>query len=157
MPSPKWSPPCVTLPRGDEPLTEGGARVPTADELISATVVHDLAVILSDTESSSASTWGSVHAIAEELEALSLSQRARSVAAAIIENAGSYERLAATTRSALDNAALTGWMIWPLTEAIAAMATAGAQTAEFDDGLELLAAPDSTSDRRIRSSHLSQC
>ena len=132
---------------------DGQTAVPTADELIGPGVVRDLAVILSDTESSGASAWRSVHASADALDALSLSQRARSVAAAIVENAGSYERLAATTRAALDNAALTGWMIWPLTEAIAAMATAGTETTEFDDGLELMAAltPRLTSEFALRA------
>jgi 3-methyladenine DNA glycosylase AlkC len=127
--------------------------VPTADELINAETVHGLAAIFGDTEKSDTAAWSSVHAVADELDQLTLSQRARSVAAAIVEDGHSYPRLAATTRTALANPALAGWMIWPLTEAVAAMATARGGTAEFDDGLNLLAAltPRLTSEFAIRT------
>jgi 3-methyladenine DNA glycosylase AlkC len=127
--------------------------VPTADELINAETVRGLAAIFDETEAKGTPAWSSVHAAAEELGPLSLSQRARSVAAAIVDDGRSYSRLSATTRSALENPALTGWMIWPLTEAIAAMATAHGDTADFDDGLNLLAAltPRLTSEFAIRT------
>jgi len=127
--------------------------VPTADELINAKAVHGLGTILDGTETSGAAPWRSVHAAADQLDSLTLSRRARFVAAAIIDDCRSYSRLAAVTRNALGNPALTGWMIWPLTEAVAAMATAGGDTVEFADGLELLAAltPRLTSEFAIRT------
>ena len=127
--------------------------MPTADELINAEAVRGLAAIFDDTEAKGTPVWSAVRAAAEELGPLSLSQRARSVAAAIVDDGHSYSRLSATTRSALENPALTGWMIWPLTEAVAAMATAHGDAGEFDDGLNLLAAltPRLTSEFAIRT------
>jgi len=125
--------------------------VPTADELINPETVRALAAILEETSATAA--WSSVHAAADELGELTLSQRARSVAAAIVDDGRSYSRLAAVTHDALADPALTGWMIWPLTEAVAAMATARADTSEFDGSLDLLAAltPRLTSEFAIRT------
>jgi hypothetical protein len=125
--------------------------VPTADEMINADAVRGRAAIFGETEATA--SWSSVQVIADRLDLLSLSQRARSVAGAIATDAQSYERLAAATRSALSSPSLTGWMIWPLTEAVATMATAGGDTAKFDDGLALLAAltPRLTSEFAVRT------
>jgi 3-methyladenine DNA glycosylase AlkC len=125
--------------------------VPTADELINPETVRALAAILEETSPTAA--WSSVHAAADELGQLTLSQRARSVAAAIVDDGRSYSRLATATHAALANPELTGWMIWPLTEAVAAMATARGETGEFDDGLHLLAAltPRLTGEFAIRT------
>ena len=56
--------------------------MPTADELINAEAVRGLAAIFDDTEAKDTPAWSSVRAAADELDPLSLSQRARSVAAA---------------------------------------------------------------------------
>jgi hypothetical protein len=71
--------------------------------LINAETVRGLAAIFDDTEAKGTPMWSSVRAAAKELGALTLSQRARSVAAAIVDDGRSYSRLSATTRCALEN------------------------------------------------------
>jgi hypothetical protein len=61
--------------------------------------------------------------------------------------------LASIVRRALSDVDLTGWMIWPLTEAIAVAATSTGDASDFDDGLDLLATltPRLTSEFAIRT------
>nr|WP_202451920.1 DNA alkylation repair protein [Streptomyces sp. SID4948] len=87
------------------------------------------------------SRWRAVTASSEALGPLALGQRARTVADALLADLpGGYQRLAAVVRTALEVPDLTGWMIWPVTEAVATAATASDQPGDFEDGLRLLAA-----------------
>jgi 3-methyladenine DNA glycosylase AlkC len=95
-----------------------------------------------------------VRAAAGQLGPLGLSARARAVAAAITsDEPGGYEALADVIRAALRDPELTGWMVWPVTEAVTAAATRSLASRDFEDGLELLAelTPRLTSEFAIRT------
>ncbi|WP_329129576.1 DNA alkylation repair protein [Streptomyces sp. NBC_01476] len=114
--------------------------MPTAEELISAASIRRLGEILRAVAPQE-SDWRTVTASSRRLGPLALGERARTVAAAILADLpGGYRPLAAVVRSALGEPELTGWMIWPVTEAVATAATASEQPADFADGLALLAA-----------------
>jgi 3-methyladenine DNA glycosylase AlkC len=113
--------------------------VPTADELISPDSIRQLAAILQDT-SPSTSRWQTVADSSTTFGSLGLSERARTVGDALLADSGlDYPHLAGAVRKALRREDLTGWMIWPVTEAVATAATASGTTEHFDDGLALLA------------------
>ncbi|WP_043180390.1 DNA alkylation repair protein [Streptomyces sp. NRRL F-5123] len=113
--------------------------MPTADELISPDTIRGLTAVLRST-SPTASRWRTVAGSAATLGPLSLSQRARAVGEALLADTGhNYTHLAHATRATLTSDDLTGWMVWPLTEAVASAATASSSDADFDDGLDLLA------------------
>jgi 3-methyladenine DNA glycosylase AlkC len=112
--------------------------MPTAEELISGASIERLASILRSVAPHE-SDWAEVRAAAAALGPLGLSDRARAVRDALLRDLpGGYTRLASVVRVALDRSDLSGWMVWPVTEAVAATATADA--AHFEDGLGLLAA-----------------
>ncbi|MEU2422110.1 DNA alkylation repair protein [Streptomyces sp. NPDC007851] len=113
--------------------------MPTADELISPDSIRRLAAVLQEA-APTASRWRAVAGSARALGPLGLSERARSVGEALLTDCdGDYERLARAVRQALTGTGLTGWMIWPVTEAVATAATASGTAGHFDDGLDLLA------------------
>lgn len=131
--------------------------MPTADELISPAAIGRLARLLRQTPPET-SKWKTVAASAAVLGPLALGERARTVADAILTDTGDdYDILAAAARRTLAEEDLTGWMIWPVTEAVATAATAGdaatADRAHFDDGLNLLAqlTPRLTSEFALRT------
>jgi 3-methyladenine DNA glycosylase AlkC len=67
---------------------------------------------------------------------------------------GGYDTLAPVIRATLHDPALSGWMIWPVTEAVAVAATNSSRdTGDFEDGLALLAelSPRLTSEFAIRT------
>ncbi|MFE4965817.1 DNA alkylation repair protein [Streptomyces sp. NPDC056660] len=113
--------------------------MPTADELISPDSIRRLAVILQEAAPGT-SRWETVADSPALLGPLGLSERARTVGDALLADCGrDYEELARAVRRALSRADLTGWMIWPVTEAVAVAATASGTGRHFDDGLDLLA------------------
>ncbi|MFI9388986.1 DNA alkylation repair protein [Kutzneria sp. NPDC052558] len=99
--------------------------MPTAEEMLSTGAVRSLARILD------APTIRAV-----ELAGASFSERGRLVRDALLADLpaayGSFER---AIRKAMKDPDFTGWMIWPVTEAVAARAVPGA----FDQGLALVA------------------
>lgn len=106
--------------------------MPTADELLGASVVDDLVTCLGGRLPSTSAT-------AAEFDGLSLSDRTRRVRDALLtELPGTYAPFEKKIRSALRKKSFTGWMIWPVSEAVAVRATSeGAE--QFDAGLALLA------------------
>lgn len=113
--------------------------MPTADELISPDSIRRLAVVLREA-APGASGWQTVADSVAVLGPLGLSERARTVGDALLADCGQdYELLARSVRQALARADLAGWMIWPVTEAVATGATASGSRGHFDDGLDLLA------------------
>ncbi|WP_458083915.1 DNA alkylation repair protein [Streptomyces malaysiensis] len=127
--------------------------MPTADELISPDGIRRLAAILQKS-SPAPSRWQSVADSSTTLGPLGLSERARSVADALLADCGrDYERLAHAVRKGLTLPDLTGWMIWPVGEAVAVAATEAADGQYFDDGLDLLAelTPRLTSEFALRT------
>ncbi len=73
--------------------------------------------------------------------------------AILADEPGGHHALAVVVRVALGSPALSGWMVWPVAEAVASTATESARPADFDDGLALLAAltPRSTGEFAIRT------
>ncbi|KAA0084477.1 DNA alkylation repair protein [Mycolicibacterium sp. P9-64] len=126
--------------------------MPTADELLNADAVLGLARIL-DAASPARTRWTTVPSAVDEFSSQTLTQRVAVVCAAILHDSPGYPELASIVRRALIDVNLTGWMIWPLTEAIAVAATAGGDAREFDDGMDLLAAltPRLTSEFAVRT------
>ncbi|MFB7337019.1 DNA alkylation repair protein [Streptomyces adustus] len=127
--------------------------MPTADELISPVSIRSLALILRET-SPEISPWQTVAQSAGTLASLSLSERARTVGEALLVDAGhDYRRLARAVRAALAREDLTGWMVWPVTEAVATSATESGTGEDLDDGLTLMAAltPRLTSEFALRT------
>lgn len=105
--------------------------MPTADELLGAGVVDDLVVCLGGRMPGTASTT-------EHFTGLSLSDRTRLVRDALLaELPGKYAPFEKKIRAASRKSGFTGWMIWPVTEALAIRATSEGPH-EFDSGLTLL-------------------
>ncbi|MFE2064796.1 DNA alkylation repair protein [Streptomyces sp. NPDC059467] len=127
--------------------------MPTADELISPGSIRGLALILQET-SPGTSSWQTVAESARTLASLGLSERARTVGEALLADAGhDYRRLSRAVRAALPRADLAGWMVWPVTEAVATAAAESGTGQDLDDGLTLMAAltPRLTSEFALRT------
>jgi 3-methyladenine DNA glycosylase AlkC len=126
--------------------------MPFADELLGAPAVRNLAAVLARIAPDR--PWAGVRRSARTLADLGLSDRARSVRDALLADApDGYGNFQALIRAALPDGAFTGWMIWPVTEAVATLAAADPASAEFDDGLALLAelTPRLTSEFALRT------
>lgn len=78
---------------------------------------------------------------ADTFDGLSLRERADVLRDALLADIpGDYTTLARVIRSAAEHeAGFTGWLIWPVTSAIAARAVADGTDASFDDAMSLLA------------------
>ncbi|WP_046501744.1 DNA alkylation repair protein [Streptomyces odonnellii] len=116
--------------------------MPTADELISPDSIEKLARVLG-TSAGPASRWSAVRESAGALGPLALSERARAVRDALIQDlpgSGTYTAAAEVFRTALTDPGFSGWMIWPVTEAVAVLAVDSARHGDFEDGLALLTA-----------------
>ncbi len=106
--------------------------MPTADELLGPSVVDDLVACFGGHLPETAATTA-------EFTGLSLSDRTRLVRDALLrELPPTYAPFEKKIRTALRKKSFTGWMIWPVSEALAVRATSHG-TAEFDSGLSLLA------------------
>ncbi|MFK3979155.1 hypothetical protein ACI2K4_02125 [Micromonospora sp. NPDC050397] len=128
--------------------------MPTADELISTRTVAGLVGVL--TAAAPDRTWETVAASGTALAGLSLSERAQAIRDALLADLpGDHPGAAAIVEAALGDPAFTGWMIWPVTEAVAVLALGGphprggpveqkprdrSEAGDFEAGLGLLAA-----------------
>jgi 3-methyladenine DNA glycosylase AlkC len=116
--------------------------VPTADELLSADAVLGLIDCL-DVAAPGAEPTALRRAVAE-LPGQALAERARAVRDALLADLpGGFGPFAAVVDRALDDPAFTGWMIWPVSEAVAVLAVAAGPASvagdDFETGLALLA------------------
>ncbi|WP_326557732.1 DNA alkylation repair protein [Micromonospora sp. NBC_01796] len=112
--------------------------MPTADELISTTTVTHLVRVLADV--APRRRWDGVAASGAALVGLTLSERALAIRDALLADLpDSYRSSAAILRDALADPSFTGWMIWPVTEAVAVRALASPEAGDFESGLGLLA------------------
>jgi 3-methyladenine DNA glycosylase AlkC len=112
--------------------------MPTADELLGDQVVATLIAGLKAAEPGASLT--TLRRVRKELAPLSLRQRTDALKDAILADLpGDYDHLEHVVRTAITSDAFTGWLIWPVTEAVAARALADDRTAAFDAGLRLLA------------------
>jgi 3-methyladenine DNA glycosylase AlkC len=113
--------------------------MPTAEELIARGTVDQLRYVLSGI-GPSAMDWARLREIAGALPGLKLSERVRAVRDALLADLpAGYRPLAGVVRDALRRTEFTGWMIWPVTEAVATAAVRTGRGADLDDGLRLLA------------------
>ena len=112
--------------------------MPTADELLGVSVVADLAGCL---ERATGDTRLSlVRGSSSEFDGMSLGERTRVVRDAMIaELPEDFPVFAEIIRRALEEETFTGWMIWPVTEAVAVTATRSGSESDFDGGMALLA------------------
>ncbi|HEX7308962.1 DNA alkylation repair protein [Lentzea sp.] len=113
--------------------------MPFADELIG----RDTAQALVDAVRAAApgADLASLRAAVGSLGPLSLRERADLLRDALLADVpGDYAALAATVRAARDHTPrFTGWLIWPVTGALATRAVREGSTASFDDAMALLA------------------
>jgi 3-methyladenine DNA glycosylase AlkC len=100
--------------------------VPTAEEMLSVAAVRTLADVLVTTP-----TVASV-----QLDGAAFSERGRLVRDALLADLpAKYPSFERAIRKAMKDPRFTGWMIWPVTEAVATRAVPDA----FDEGLQLVA------------------
>lgn len=112
--------------------------MPTADELIGDQAVATLISCLRKAEPGS--SLAALRRARSALAPLPLRQRADLLKDAMLADLpGDYDRLDGIVRTALASEAFTGWLIWPVTEAVAAKAIGAGSDAAFDAGLRLLA------------------
>lgn len=113
--------------------------MPLADELINDETAAALAAAIRDAAPDNPLT--AVHATRAQLAPLPLRARADLLRDALLTDIpGDFDALAAVVRAALDGTApFTGWMIWPVTTAVAERAVADGGGAAFDDAMALLA------------------
>ncbi|MEV6414802.1 DNA alkylation repair protein [Kribbella sp. NPDC051718] len=110
--------------------------MPTAEEMLSTASVVALGACLSAAAPSL--ELATVTAAPAELAGLGFSERGRLVRDALLADLpAEYGALEKIFRAALDDPSFTGWMIWPVTEAVAVRAVADG---ELEAGLALIAA-----------------
>ncbi|EMQ97501.1 DNA alkylation repair protein [Paeniglutamicibacter gangotriensis Lz1y] len=112
--------------------------MPFADQLINESTVLDLigslVAVVPD------AGLPTLHLAAPVIETLGLRERADLLCDALLSDLpGDYAALAGTIRAASEDEAFRGWLIWPVTSAIAVKAVAEGTTAAFDDAVALLA------------------
>lgn len=130
--------------------------MPSADELLGVSSAQALARALGTAVPGAA--LPALQAAADSLQGLALRERADLLRDAVLADLpGSYAHLARVIRAAAAGAdEFTGWLIWPVTSAVAAKAVeadkAATDPTAFDDGLALLAelTPRLTSEFAIR-------
>ncbi|MEU8827145.1 DNA alkylation repair protein [Streptomyces sp. NPDC048636] len=119
--------------------------MPTADELLGAGVVADLAARMEAVDPARPLT--AVRRTVTALDGLGLRERSDLVRDALLTDLpGDYPELAKRVRAALGDVGFTGWLIWPVSEAVAVRALEHRAADPdgpgdtFEDALQLLAA-----------------
>jgi 3-methyladenine DNA glycosylase AlkC len=112
------------------------------NELINRGNVEELADILA--LAAPGTHWQGVAAAATTLEGLSLRRRTDHVSGALLADfrhvpGADYSTAATVFRSALDNPAFKGWILWPVSETAVSLALESDTAADFADSLALLA------------------
>ncbi|MFF3255009.1 DNA alkylation repair protein [Actinacidiphila glaucinigra] len=112
--------------------------MPTADELLGPAAVAGLADCLA--AAGPAPMAAAVRDTLPALDGLALRERSDLVRDAMLASGpADPAALEAVVRAALPDPRFTGWMIWPVTEAVAALASGTSEGTAFEDGLHLLA------------------
>ncbi|MFD6285726.1 DNA alkylation repair protein [Streptomyces sp. NPDC060205] len=113
--------------------------MPFADELIGRHTVDSLTRAIRTAAPKAGLT--ALRAAPGLIDPLSLRERADLLRDALLADLpGDYAALARTVRTARDEAPqFTGWLIWPVTSALATRAVQEGGTAAFDDAMDLLA------------------
>lgn len=106
------------------------------DELIDAAAVERLGRMLSQQGVELSDLVDAASAV----DGKKLRQRLDIVRDALLADLpSSYDETAAVVRAAFDDPELTGWMLWPVSEAIVARALASGVDRDFDDAMAMLA------------------
>lgn len=121
--------------------------MPAADELISASTAHTLTRLIGEAapgEATAEASLPALRAAEHRLQGLSLRERSDLLRDALLADLpGTYADLARTIRTALKQEDFAGWLIWPVTSAVALKAveadTSATEAAAFDDAMALLA------------------
>ena len=109
--------------------------MPTAEEMLSTASVVALGACLGAVAPEL--EWAATKAVSKQLAGATFSERGRLVRDALLTDLPpGFAPLDKIFRAALDDPAFTGWMTWPVTEAVAVRAV---EEGEFEAGLELLA------------------
>lgn len=113
--------------------------MPFADELINDRTAQSLILAVRTVLPSAELT--SLHAAERQLAPLALRQRADLLRDALLADVpGDYAELARVVRAAKDSTPVfAGWLIWPVTSAVATKAVAEDTAEAFDDAMALLA------------------
>ncbi|RAX49001.1 DNA alkylation repair protein [Arthrobacter sp. AQ5-05] len=112
--------------------------MPFADQLINESTVQDLIGSLGTVVPDLG--LPALHRAAPLIETLGLRERADMLRDALLNDLPvDYASLAGTIRAAGEDAAFRGWLIWPVTSAIAVKAVAEGTHGAFDDAMALLA------------------
>jgi len=126
--------------------------MPFADELLGVPAARALAAAIH--AAAPQAPLAALHAAAEVLSPLTLRERSDLLRDALLADLpGDYDSFAGTIRAAAAGTLpFTGWLIWPVTTAVAAKAVDAGTDAAFDDGLRMLAelTPRLTSEFAIR-------
>ncbi|GAB3073089.1 DNA alkylation repair protein [Nocardioides zeae] len=110
--------------------------MPFADELIGRPAVDGLADVMRRVAPER--DWSPLELAARRLEDLGLSDRARAVGGALLEGLPSdVDAAELLLDAALAEDDFTGWVIWPVTEAVARL-TSNSEPRRFDQGLGML-------------------
>ncbi|WEO77265.1 DNA alkylation repair protein [Cryobacterium sp. SO2] len=113
--------------------------MPFADELIGVSTARALAAAIQAAAPQAELT--ALHAAADALGPLSLRERSDLLRDALLADLpGDYDSFAGTIRTAAQGALpFSGWLIWPVTTAVAIKAIEAGTDAAFDDGMRMLA------------------
>jgi 3-methyladenine DNA glycosylase AlkC len=113
--------------------------MPFADELLGAPAAH--ALIAAIQAAAPGAELRALNAATERLGPLSLRERSDLLRDALLTDLpGDYDSLASTIRAAAAGPVpFDGWLIWPVTTAVAAKALDAGTDAAFDDGMRMLA------------------
>ncbi|WP_327379783.1 DNA alkylation repair protein [Streptomyces sp. NBC_01212] len=112
--------------------------MPFADQLISRDTARSLTRAIHAAAPDAELT--ALRAAPSRIDALALRERADLLHDALLADLpGDYATLARTVRVAREDAQFTGWLIWPVTSALATRAVQENEPAAFDDAMELLA------------------
>ena len=128
--------------------------MPSADELLGPSSAEALARAIGT--AAPGSPLPSLQAAGDGLQGLALRERADLLRDALLADIpGGYPDLARVVRAAAGSEEFTGWLIWPVTSAVAAKAVEAGQAADaaaFEDALALLAelTPRLTSEFAVR-------
>ena len=126
--------------------------MPFADELLGVPAARALAAAIH--AAAPQAPLAALHAAAEVLSPLTLRERSDLLRDALLADLpGDYDSFAGTIRAAAAGTLpFTGWLIWPVTTAVAVKAVDSGTDAAFDDGLRMLAelTPRLTSEFAIR-------
>ncbi|MDX6742238.1 DNA alkylation repair protein [Actinocorallia sp. A-T 12471] len=111
--------------------------MPLADELLGSREVAELAAVLDRTGRRAAAE--AVRGVAPGIGALALRERSDALTLALLASLpAGHAGMRESARAALRDPAFTGWMVWPVTEAVVTRALEEETPAAFDEALTLL-------------------